>query len=228
MIVPCETGRKIDGIRCRRCRYPSKGEVVVREGVRFTTPARTLVDLSGVLGMPSLRRAVERAAVLKILDLEAMVRAVDAGRGRPGIKGMKSVLGEWLTVDGSVPDVRSDFEALVLSRLLALGLPRPVCNRSLQIGEDRLIVDFLWEERRVVVETDGEQVHGNPVAFQRDRRRDQILVAAGYRVVRATWDQMQHELDGVVARIGHTLELAAARGSFVAHDDPKEPRAGGG
>jgi very-short-patch-repair endonuclease len=61
-----------------------------------------------------------------------------------------------------------------------------------------------------VVETDGEGSHGTPVAFQRDRKRDQILVAAGYRVARATWRQMYHELDDVVTRISRTLELAAA------------------
>ena len=64
----------------------------------------------------------------------------------------------------------------------------------------------------MVVETDGEQSHGTPVAFQRDRRRDRILVAAGYRVARATWHQMHRELDDVVASISRTLELAAADG----------------
>jgi very-short-patch-repair endonuclease len=67
------------------------------------------------------------------------------------------------------------------------------------------MVDFLWEKQRVVVETDGEGTHGTPVAFQRDRRRDQILVANGYRVPRATWAQMRDEFDDVVKPIARTL-----------------------
>jgi very-short-patch-repair endonuclease len=78
------------------------------------------------------------------------------------------------------------------------------------VDGERLIPDFLWQRHRVVVETDGAETHGTPVAFQRDRRRDQILVAAGYRVARATWDQMRDELDAVVKRIARTLLQAGA------------------
>ena len=206
--VRCQTGRKIDGIRCRRCRYPNPDEIAAPERIACTTPARTLVDIAGLYGSGSVRRAVERAAVLKLLDIGALDRALHKAGGRRGVHALSAIVDEWRTEDGLQPDVRNEFEALVLPRLLAAGLARPVCNEALRIGDDRIIVDFLWPERKVVVETDGEQTHGTPVAFQRDRRRDQILIAAGYRVARATWDQMHGELDSVVARIGRTLELA--------------------
>jgi hypothetical protein len=206
--VPNQAGRKIDGVRCRRCRYPSPAEILIREGIVFTSPARTMVDLAGLLGTPSLRRVVERAAVLKLLDIAALDRSLIAAEGRRGVKALWRIADEWRTEDGSSPDVRGDFEALVLPRLLALGVPRPVCNRTLTLGGDRLMVDFLWEEQRLVVETDGKATHATPVAFQRDRHRDQILVAAGYRVARATWDQMHRELEAVVTRISRALDRA--------------------
>ena len=213
--VICETGRKIEGIRCRRCRYPTDDEILVREGVVCTTPARTLIDNAGLLGNGSLRRMVERAAVLKLLDIDALDRSLLEARRRRGVRSLGTILDEWRTEDSSVPDLRSDFEALVLPQLAAKGLPRPVCNRTLRIDGHRITPDFLWERLRVVVETDGAGSHGTPVAFQRDRQRDQILVAAGYRVARATWRQMHHELDDVIGRIRRMLELAAAdrRGS---------------
>jgi hypothetical protein len=221
--VRCETGRKIDGIRCRRCRYPSDEEIIIREGVAFTTPSRTQVDLAGILGTSSLRRVVERAAVLKLLDLDALDEAIKQSKGRRGIKSLKLILEDWRTEDGSVPDLRSDFEALVLPRLIARGLPHPVCNKALEIEGHRITPDFLWEELRVVVETDGEGSHGTPVAFQRDRQRDQILVASGYRVARATWRQMHRELDAVVARISRTLDLAASQPSSGLPPNPVVP-----
>lgn len=205
--VPCQTGRKVDGIYCRRCRYPSPGEIEIRNGVSTTTPARTLIDMAGILTVPSMCQVVERAAVLKLLDLDSVNRSLNDAQGRPGLKGLRRILSPWYTDDGTVPDVRSDFEALVLPRLIAMGLPRPTCNMTLWIDGEKLIVDFLWEDRWVVVETDGAASHQTPVAFQRDRKRDQILVAAGYRVARATWDQVTHELDSVVARISRTLAL---------------------
>lgn len=205
-----QAGRKLDGIRCRRCRYPTPEEIVVHDGIPFTSPARVLIDSAGMLGTPSLRRMVERAAVRRLLDLEAVDRAMEQAKRRRGIGALRMILEDWRTDDGSVPDVRSEFEALVLPRLIAMGLPRPVCNKTLELDGERLMVDFLWEEQRVVVETDGEDTHGTPVAFQRDRRRDQILVAAGYRVPRATWAQMRDELEAVVQRIARTLLQAGS------------------
>ncbi|HEX6667233.1 MAG TPA: type IV toxin-antitoxin system AbiEi family antitoxin domain-containing protein [Solirubrobacterales bacterium] len=206
--VPVEAGRKIDGLRCRRCRYPDAVEIVEHDGVLCTTLARTLVDLAGPLGMPSLRRMVERAAILKLLDLETLDLAIAMAKGRRGLGGLRTILIDWRTPDGAPPDLRSEFEARVLPRLLEKGLPRPTCNQKLRIEGEDLIVDFLWETQSVVAETDGRQTHDTPVAFQRDRRRDQILASAGYRVVRVTWEQMLGEFDAVVRRI----ERALARG----------------
>ena len=90
-----------------------------------------------------------------------------------------------------------------------MGLPRPLSNKTLRLEGESLMVDFLWPERKVVVETDGAATHQTPIAFQRDRHRDQLLIAAGYRVPRVTWDQMKSELDQVVARVARTLILAA-------------------
>lgn len=153
--VPNQRGRKIDGVRCRRCRYPGPEEVMVADGVACTTPVRTLVDMAGLLGTPSLRRLVERAAVVKKLDLAALDAAMHEARGRRGVKALARIADEWRTEDGAVPDVRSDFEALVLPRLLVRGLPRPRCNERLDLGGERLMVDFLWPAHRLVVETDG-------------------------------------------------------------------------
>ena len=105
-----------------------------------------------------------------------------------------------------MPDVRSDFEAIVLPRLVRMGLPRPETNVRMLIEGEVLEVDFLWEGKRLVVETDGGGTHETPVAFQRDRHRDQLLVASGYRVMRATWDQIHGDLEGVVGRISLFLK----------------------
>ena len=205
--VPVEAGRKIDGIRCRRCRYPAEDEITVHEDVSCTTPARVLVDLAGIWGVNSLRKVVERTAVLKRLDLDALDLAIDNAKRRRGLRALETILGDWRPgdADGKPPDPRSDFEALVFPRLLALGLPLPACNVKLPLDGQVLMVDFLWKERRLVLETDGGGTHETPVAFQRDRRRDQLLVASGYRVMRATWHQVNHELDQVAERLRRAL-----------------------
>ncbi len=66
-------------------------------------------------------------------------------------------------------------------------------------------VDLLWPERRLVVEADGRAFHDNPVAFDRDRRRDRDLALGGYRVLRITWAQIDDEPEKTIATIRRLL-----------------------
>jgi Protein of unknown function (DUF559)/Transcriptional regulator, AbiEi antitoxin/AbiEi antitoxin C-terminal domain len=203
--VPIEAGRKIDGIRCRRCRYPEPEEILMVHGVAVTTVARTLVDLAGMVSLATIKKTVGRAAILKKLDLQAVDVSIHFAKRRRGLRSLELALLPYRTKDGTVPDVRSDFETLVLPDLLEMGLQRPACNVWLHIDGERLLVDFFWEEQRVVVETDGRETHETPDAFQNDRRRDQFLSSAGYRAFRTTWYQLHHERAAVLRRISRAL-----------------------
>jgi hypothetical protein len=160
-----------------------------------------LVDLAGIVGLPALRKLVGRAAILKRLDLQAVDLARYQAKGRRGLKALELALVPYRTKDGKTPDVRSDFETLVLPELVDMGLPRPDCNAPLYIEGEHFLIDFLWEQKQMIVETDGREAHETPTAFQDDRRRDQFLAAAGYRVLRVTWNQIHGERDAVLRRI---------------------------
>lgn len=209
--VPVEAGRKIDGIRCRRCRYPGPGEIEARNRLAVTTPARTLVDLAGLVDLHALRKTVGRAAIRKKLDPQAVDLAIYNAKGRRGLKRLELALVPYRTKDGKVPDVRSDFETLILPELIELGSARPQVNAWLHIDGERFLVDFLWQEAMVIVETDGRETHETPTAFQSDRRRDQFLAAAGYRVLRVTWHQIHGERAAVLDRVGQALSLRRRR-----------------
>jgi very-short-patch-repair endonuclease len=84
----------------------------------------------------------------------------------------------------------------------AAGAALPGCAESSLRGA----VDLLWEKQRLAIETDGEETHGTAAAFQRDRWRDQLLVAAGYRTARLTWNQVHNEPKAVVNRIARMLK----------------------
>lgn len=61
-------------------------------------------------------------------------------------------------------------------------------------------VDFLWRSRRRVIEVDGHAYHSTRQATSRDRRKDDDLEAAGYRVTRFTADQILHDPDDTLRR----------------------------
>jgi very-short-patch-repair endonuclease len=56
-----------------------------------------------------------------------------------------------------------------------------------------------------MVEVDSIRHHGTRAAFERDRRRDQRLTVAGWRVVRFTWRQIADEPAVVVATLRSLL-----------------------
>ena len=63
-------------------------------------------------------------------------------------------------------------------------------------------VDFVWRDRRLIVEVDGYAFHRSPAAFERDRERDVLLQTRGWRVLRFTWRQVTQRAAWVAAAIG--------------------------
>jgi very-short-patch-repair endonuclease len=102
---------------------------------------------------------------------------------------------------------RSEAERRLLGLLRAARLPPPRTNVRVAGHE----VDAHWPREGLVVEVDGYAFHGTRQAFERDRRRDADLVAAGLRVLRVSWRQLTGEPTALAARLGAALEVARAR-----------------
>ena len=82
------------------------------------------------------------------------------------------------------------------------GLPEPDANSAVDAPDHPgLVPDFYFPAHHLVVETDGWETHGTKAAFKSDRRKDAALTAAGYRVMRFTYDDVVYEPDTVVERL---------------------------
>jgi very-short-patch-repair endonuclease len=68
-------------------------------------------------------------------------------------------------------------------------------------GAGPLEVDFHWPDRRLVVEADSWEFHSGRGAFERDRRRDQLLRLAGWERVRITWSQVTRKPEEVIEAV---------------------------
>jgi very-short-patch-repair endonuclease len=89
----------------------------------------------------------------------------------------------------------------MLSLCQSFRLPTPEVNTTIEGYE----VDFVWPEQKLIVETDGWGAHGTRAAFERDRRRDADLLAAGWRVLRISYERLEQEPAWVAARIARAL-----------------------
>lgn len=146
-----------------------------RDGLRVTSPLRTLGDLRRA---DDIERLTAEAQVLRLVTPADVAHVV--------------------------PDpapTRSEFERAFRSLLHRAGLPQPLVNHYVAAHE----CDFVWLRERVIVETDGWGSHGNREAFEDDRDRDADLAALGWVVVRVTWRTLVTEPILVAARLARTL-----------------------
>lgn len=205
VIAPPSRGRKIDGIRFHRVRPPRPDEVGTVAGIPCTSPARTLVDLAGTVGDPTLRSCFERAALKGYLDIAAIEASVDPGRR--GIRSLLALVDDWRRAAPVAKKgrLKSPLEAKVLPLLLQRGLTTPLLNAPVEIADGRIEVDFLWPEHRFVVEADSRGFHDTPLAFERDRWRDRELMRAGYTTLRVTHRQAEEEAQAIADAIASRL-----------------------
>jgi very-short-patch-repair endonuclease len=66
-------------------------------------------------------------------------------------------------------------------------------------------------EERLAVEIDTFETHGSKAAFERDRRRDADLRAAGVEVERVTSRRLEREPGEVVRQLGSLLARRRVR-----------------
>jgi very-short-patch-repair endonuclease len=105
---------------------------------------------------------------------------------------------------------RSATEAFLYRRLdtLAETGGRFRLNVALPIpfdGSGALEVDLLCADARVAIELDGGQHLADPIAYRRDRRKDQLLQENGYFVLRFLAEDVGKELDAVLDAILRVL-----------------------
>lgn len=109
-----------------------------------------------------------------------------------------------MIADGPTP-TRSVAEDLLLDLIRDAGLPRPDVNPRLTLAGRTVVPDFLWRAQRLVVEVDGAQFHSGAIARRDDARRQALLEAHGYRVLRVTYEQLTRQPAQTFARIAHAL-----------------------
>ena len=191
------------GIRLHTSRSLDAKDTTTHEAIPITTIARTLLDLASTVRKDRLERALAQAERLQLYDHRAITDVIARANGHRG----KGTLARATAQEPKL--TRSELEAMFLALVRRAGLPEPDANSSLDAPDHPgLEPDFYWPALRLVVETDGWETHGTKSAFRSDRRKDAALTAAGYRVMRFTYDDVVYEPDTVVARL--TPRSAAA------------------
>lgn len=185
------------GIRIYRVSRLDADEVMLRHGLPVTKPARTLLDLGAVTERWELERALATALRNRWVELPTLQALMARHRRRPGRGRLRALL----AMGGGPAFTRSEAERRFLDLVRQSGLPPPESN----VVVEGLEVDFLWRTERLIVEVDGREYHTGSHAFEQDRDRDGILIAAGYRTMRVTWRQIAHRPNSLLVRLAQAL-----------------------
>jgi hypothetical protein len=192
------------GIRAYQSSLPAD-EIGRVSGIPVTSVARTQFDLAAALSRHRLERVLNEAEVQRLTDRLSLFDLIDRYPRHRGVVNLRALL-EAKTPRGIT---RSRLEERFVGFLDTHGLPRPRLNAHLALRGRFFEVDCLWRDRKLVVELDGRGFHDTGRAFERDRERDRILLAEGWRVTRVTWRQLDVEADSVAADLAGLLRADA-------------------
>ena len=191
--VPRGRARSRRGIHAHGHTSLAEADQAVVDCIPCTSLARTVLDCASRLGHKGIEKSIERAEILRVFDRLDVEQLLARTRGHRGTALMRAVLEE-----GREPDwTENDYEAAVLALVRSSNLTEPICQAPMVLGGEPVRIDFLWPNERVALEADSYEFHGTRQAFERDRRRDQLLRLAGYEPLRITWRQLSRHPEQV-------------------------------
>ena len=190
------------GVRVHRTMKFLEMEHEIRRQIPVTSVARTLVDLSGSMSVQQLGIATDfarRERELRLVDLQRCIAGLAPARGRKPTR-IHAVLRARLERHD---ETDSGLEMRVLRAIVNAGLPEPVQQYRVHIGNHWRRIDLSYPELKLAVEVDGWTHHGPRSAFDADRARDNELAIIG-------WDRLHFTSSFTDSQIGETVAAKLA------------------
>lgn len=173
-------------------------------GLPIVEPARVWVQLATVLTHDDLVAVGDyfvtpqrRSHTPAITSLDGLGAAVPE-RARSSARARRALA-----------DVRVGAESRMESRLRLLltraGLPEPLINPAVRIGDTALHPDLLYPQWRVVLEYEGDGHRTDARQWRRDIWRREVFESGGWRVIRVHRDDLLTEPEAFLARVCRVL-----------------------
>jgi hypothetical protein len=227
------SGGNRNGIRQVRARPLRDDEIVRVGGLRVTSVARTLLDLSCSLECPWAVAAIDDALRRRLVEPVELAQSLAGAHRRIGAQAARRA---FALADGRAESVGETFLRLIVKQL---GLPEP----DLQVevrgsrGEFLARVDMAFPDLGLIIEFDGKSKYtahlrpGQSVADAviEEKDRENRLLECGYVVIRVIWRDLYHP-EELAARIRQAMvrgrrSIAAGLivGSMVVPDPVRIP-----
>jgi hypothetical protein len=190
-------------------RMGTRGRVLVRAagqpvrdlttwfGAPITTIARTIIDLARQNRAAGLV-AADAALHERVVGQDELRWVASQCAGWPGARWAREI------VAVASPLAESPLETLTRLCIVDAKLPVPELQVWIEGAVWRYRVDMLWREHRVIAEADGRVKYSGDELW-REKRRQERLERAGFRLVRVLWDDVMRRRTETIDRISHAL-----------------------
>jgi hypothetical protein len=178
--------------------------VVDVDGLPVTDAIRTALDCAGRLQDPDALALLDagcRAFIAERVGHRGLRNALHESRvpidwrqalaerfeGRRPWRDAGRIAGLLSMVD---PAAESPLESISRWNMSVAGLPMPRCGVPIRVhGGQVWWADFCWKSARVIGEADGSLKYTSPADLLAEKRRQESLEQAGWRVVRWDWNE---------------------------------------
>lgn len=210
VLVPHGSSPALDGAVVHRCRRIDDVDIVERrDGIRITSPPRTLFDSADLLGISAARSVMEQILNEKMCGLGTIIDTFTrlAHPQRPGTATMAAVIAsrpKWRRA------LQSDLEQKVLEEIERQHLPLATTQCPVELPSGTVIhLDFGWPSWKVGLEVDDPTWHAGIEESHRDAHRDRKAATVGWLVPRVS----RLDVEGALAEaIGDISAILGRRG----------------
>ncbi len=181
-------------LRVHRC---ALGPTAVTDvnGLPVTTRQETILDCLGRIPLAQSRDLLDRSFQQNWLDRRDVLRRLTQESGRWGNQRLRRLLHE------SEPGCEAKSERLAVAILRSAGVQGWVANYAMTIGGERMRLDIAIVEQRIAIEIDGWAHHRSKQRRDNDMRKSNALTAAGWRVLRFSWEDVNHRPGYMLATV---------------------------
>jgi hypothetical protein len=181
---------------------PGSPQCVQRHGLLVTALHRSLVDSWPLLPRTERRPFVVDTVRRRLTTATLLREALDE---RPNIAGHRDLA---RTIDLIADGCQSELEVLgVLNVFRHPSLPRSVGQYKFRLDGAFFNLDRAWPEAKLAVELDSARHHTSPEDRHRDLARDAALAAAGWVVLRFTYEEVRRNPERVRARVREVYRM---------------------
>jgi very-short-patch-repair endonuclease len=199
--VPLNQRPRLQGVVVHRVSHLPPEHTVVVAGIRVTHRARTLCDLAGVLPGPRLELLLDQALARRSVTVAALRETLESlpvsARGAGKLRALLAAR----------PSGRARAESPLEQELQELLLGSRIKGWKPQHEVVGCRIDVAFPREKLALQVDSYRHHSSRSDWARDHRRHVALVAAGWRVLPVTLEDLRRR-NALVARVRAALAAA--------------------